>query len=174
MKWSTFLSKLFPNPKFDIPLVSARAETITALETVTQTMDMSTTSPSPETRSSETETASTIIAGTIKPLEIEPGKIYQISQQQFNTLWNGANREGMAFMIPYPRFVDTPQHARDLLNLCQEFEDLLALDLMVDVSSHYAKNVEEAWNEQGRQVKFLHISQLGERMFKDGEKRPVN
>jgi hypothetical protein len=177
MKWTnkTLWKKLWKTPTFDnIPLKRLPLPGSQEAPSTTQTMDTSTTSPSPETKSSETETTSTIIAGTIRPLETEPGKIYQLSQQQFNSLWNGANREGMAFMVPYPRFVDTPQHAQDLLRLAQEFEDLLALNLVVDVSQHYAENVEEAWNEQGRLIKVLHISLLGELMFKDIGKRPVN
>jgi hypothetical protein len=177
MKWTnkTLWKKLWKTPTFDnIPLKRLPLPGSQEAPTTTQTMDTNTTSPSPETKSSESETTSTIIAGTIRPLEIEPGNIYQISQQQFNSLWNGANREGMAFMVPYPRFVDTPQHAQELLALCQEFEDLLALNLLVDVSTHYSENVEEAWNEHGRQVRFMHISKLGELMFKDGDKRPVN
>lgn len=116
----------------------------------------------------------TTIAGTTRPLDIVPGKSYQLSKSQFTRLWTAATHEGMVFLVPSPRFVDEPQHARDLLQLCQEFEDLLALELVMDVSDHYPDNVAEAWNEQGRHVRFMALSLLGKVMFEDSEKRPVN
>jgi hypothetical protein len=82
--------------------------------------------------------------------------------------------EGMAFLVPSPRFIDEPNVARDLQALCQEFEDLLVLGLVVDVSDRYPDNVAEAWDEQGRHVRFMVISQFGQLMFLESEKRPVN
>jgi hypothetical protein len=80
----------------------------------------------------------------------------------------------MVFQVPSPAFNDQPQHARDLLQLCQEFEDLMALELVVDVSQHYQENVAEAWDEQGRHVRFMAITKLAQLMFEENGKRPVN
>ena len=107
-------------------------------------------------------------------MEIEPGKSYTLSLAQYSHLWNAANREGMVFQVPSPAFHDQPQHARDLLQLCQEFEDLLALNLVIDISQHYQENVAEAWDEQGRHVRFMTITKLAQVMFEDNGKRPVN
>ena len=158
MKWLTNLrSRLYKSPTFDqIPL-----------KTMTEQI---TTSPTPTT----TESTSTIIAGTTRPLEIVPGNSYELSRSQYSQLWTAANREGMCFQVPSPRFIDEPQHARDLQQLCQEFDDLLALGLVHDISKQCQEHVEEAWNEQGRHVRFMCISGMAQVMFEEDKKRPVN
>ena len=77
-------------------------------------------------------------------------------------------------MVPSPRFVDDPVQARDNKKLCDEFDDLLALGFVVDISENYEDNVREAWEEQGRHVRFMALSDFGMLMFMpdDTERKP--
>ena len=97
-----------------------------------------------------------------------------LSQRQYVQLRTAANREGMMYQVPSPAFNDDPQHARDLQQLCQDFSDLQSLGLVIDVSNLYGDNVAEAWNEQGRHVRFMALSKFGKLMFEEGDERPVN
>ena len=97
-----------------------------------------------------------------------------LSQRQYVQLRTAANREGMMYQVPSPAFNDDPQHARDLQQLCQDFSDLQSLGLVIDVSNLCGDNVAEAWNEQGRHVRFMALSKFGKLMFEEGDERPVN
>jgi hypothetical protein len=166
MKWivagvTSFLSRLWaPIPSFAALAVKEPSTTNTELPTETPT----------RTALAVLQTMS--VATRFR--ELKTGESYQLSPTQFKRLWTAANTAGMAFLVPSTKFEDEPQRARDLQALCADFDDLLALNLVVDVSGHYADNVKEAWEEQGRHIRFMVLSDLGQLMFVESDKRPVN
>ena len=122
------------------------------------------------------EPSTSSIPGSSRISEVAPGKSYELSAAQFRHLNISANMEGMVMMVGSPNFHDTPERARELQQSCAEYDDLLALQLVDDVSANYEDNVREAWEEKGRHIRFLFISNYGQLMFAryegDEERKP--
>lgn len=100
---------------------------------------------------------------------IDPNKVFQLSEKQFESMQKGANIGGVAWSIPLPREADDAEHYASLVKLNKEVEELIALELIQDVSDKFGEQVSSALKFNKRHVRLFILTEMAEQMFKDNE-----
>jgi len=107
----------------------------------------------------------------LEKIELDPAETFQLSEKQYERLTKAANEGHVAWSIPYPSLEDDKEHQEKLITLNREIDQLVALDLLRDVSKHhkFIKTVDQALRTERRYVRFFIMTDNAEIMFKDSE-----
>ena len=98
----------------------------------------------------------------------------ELSKFQYKTLNDAANGDSRAFVVLQPSPKDSEEKRNNHLKDIEESEQLVTLGLVEDVSSRFKDSIQMAKLNSDREFKVYVISELGQKMFGECEKRLVN
>lgn len=96
---------------------------------------------------------------------------YQLNVSQTARLYHSVKVGDVAWATPMPIPADTKETAEGLHQLNQEMCDLVALDLVKNVSSHFEDKIKHALKLYGRHVQYFAPTELAFQMFIGSEER---
>lgn len=100
--------------------------------------------------------------------------IYELSQFQFDALYNACNGGSLAFAVLKPSEEDAQPKKAQIADQLRQIEELLELKLIEDISSKFKDTVQLAKTNHKRDIMIVAMTPMGIACFRGQTKRVVN